>query len=109
MKRMKQYLLGTCLLTATLLAMPFAHSASESQILDHYAENGRIDRVDLEAGHLVVGDGLFAIASGAIVYASSGTRATLDSLQKGMRIAFNLTFDATRSPSITEIWILSSN
>ncbi len=108
MKRMKQVLLGTCLLVA-MLAMPLAHGASESQILKHYAGNGRIDRVDLEAGHLVVGDGLFAIANSAIVYTSSGTRTTFDSLQKGMRIAFNLKFDATRSPSITEIWILSDN
>lgn len=55
----------------------------------------------------MVGDTLYRLARGVAVYTHRGFQTTVDSLKKGMRIAFNVKHDQAGSPYVYVIWILS--
>lgn len=72
------------------------------------SENGKITRLNFRANELVVGDSLFKLSSQVVVYDTRGSRTATNSLENGLRIAFNLVRDPTGASLISAIWILPS-
>ncbi len=99
-------LLAVCLLTNIALWLPTSTGAATGPALAAANENGRITRLDLKTGELVVGDTLFKLSNQVAVYDARGLRTTTTSLKKGLRIAFNIASDSRGSSTISAIWIL---
>ncbi|MFQ5545294.1 MAG: hypothetical protein ACE5FE_04865 [Acidiferrobacterales bacterium] len=99
-------LLAACLLTSTALWAPLNAGAATGPALAAANENGRITRLDLKTGELVVGDTLFKLANQVAVYDARGLPTSTKSLKKGLHIAFNIVRDTLGSSYISAIWIL---
>ncbi len=98
----------TAFLVSTLgLGMPAASLASTSQIFAAPSENGKIERVDLQSGELVIDDTLFRLSGTVTVYNYRGFQTGVDALRKGQRVAYNVAEDAAGVQSVAVIWILS--
>lgn len=107
MKYVSYMLFGVILLAATLSSAPVASAASARQLFAAPSENGKIERLDLNAGEVVIDDTLFKVSTSVAVYTNRGFQTTADSLKKGMRVAFNVTEDGTGARFVSAIWILS--
>lgn len=107
MQRARYSLLVSWLLVAIMGWSQAAWSAPSRQVFGPPAESGKIKRLNLQAGELVVDDSVLKLSAAVAVYTHRGFETTLKSLRKGMRIAFNITHDASGSPSVSVIWILS--
>ena len=83
-----------------------ARAVTGSAALAAANENGRITRLNLKTGELVVGDSLFKLSHQVAVYDARGSRTTTNSLKKGLRIAFNTVRDPSGASLISAIWIL---
>ncbi len=99
-------LLSVCLLMNMALWLPTDAGAATGPALAAANENGRITRLDLGTGELVVGDTLFKLANRVAVYDARGLPTTTSSLKKGLRIAFNIVRDPVGASYISAIWIL---
>ena len=102
-------LLGVILITVALPSPPVAFAASAQQLFAAPSENGKIERLDLNAGELVIDDTLFKVSTSVPVYTYRGFQTTADSLKKGMRVAFNVAQDGNGTRFVSAIWILSKN
>ncbi len=109
MKYVFHMLFGVILLAAALPSTPAASAASARQLFSAPSENGKIERLDLSAGELVIDDTLFKVSTSVPVYTYRGFQTTADSLRKGMRVAFNVAEDGNGARFVSAIWILSKN
>ncbi len=107
MERVKYSFLQICLLTTMILFTSVASGVSTRQVFGAPEDNGKISRLDLQTREVVVGDTLFKLSSDVSVYTYRGFETTVESLKRGMLIAFDISQDATGSPSLSVIWILS--
>ncbi len=106
MKFSTSSLIAACLLlgAATLMDITAVRAATAFHAP---AESGKIERVDFANGELVVDDTRLRLSERVAVYTHRGFPTTADSLQKGMRIAFDLSRDEAGQPYVSVIWILS--
>ena len=106
MKYIVYFLFGATLFAVTLPSAPVASAASARQLFAAPSENGKIERLDLKAGELVIDDTLFKLSANVTVYTSGGFQTTANSLRKGMRVAFNVAEDGNGARFVSAIWIL---
>jgi hypothetical protein len=107
MKYVVYVLFGVILFAATLPSATVASAASARQLFTAPSENGKIERLDLKAGELVIDDTLFRLSNSVAVYTYRGFQTTADSLRRGMRVAFNVAEDGSGARFVSAIWILS--
>jgi uncharacterized protein (AIM24 family) len=98
---------GACLLATTLVWAELAVGASTRQIFAAPEKNGKIEQLNLQNHELVIDDKAFKLTGRVEVYTHRGFQTTADSLEKGMRVAFDTKEDPSGSPYLTTIWILS--
>jgi hypothetical protein len=106
MKYIVYVLFGVIVLAATLPSAIVASAAPARLLFAAPSENGKIERLDLKAGELVIDDTLFKLSTSVAVYTDRGFQTTADSLRKGMRVAFNVAEDGG-ARFVSAIWILS--
>ncbi len=87
--------------------MPSDSVASTSQVFGAPQEQGKIERLDLQSGELVIDDTLFRLSGAVAVYNYRGFQTSVDALRKGQRVAYNLAEDAAGVQAVSVIWILS--
>lgn len=98
----------TAFFVATLgFGMPAASVAATSQVFGAPQEQGKIERLNLQGGELVIDDTLFRLSATVAVYNYRGFQTNVDSLRKGQRVAYNVAEDAAGVQSVSVIWILS--
>jgi uncharacterized protein (AIM24 family) len=93
--------------TTATFGMPVASVASTPQVFAAPQEQGKIERLDLQSGELVIDDTLFRLSGTVAVYNYRGFQTSVDALRKGMRVAYNVAEDAAGIQSVAVIWILS--
>lgn len=111
MKPIATYLSVVLLSSIILIPPPLAaeFTAPPSRAIGRFAENGKIDRVDIKEGIIVVDDRLYKLSPYIRVYTPTGSTGTLDMLKKAIKIGFNVSgLQAPDSRVITEALILSS-
>jgi len=95
-------LLTACLVGGLVLTTPLSAA--------NFAERGKIDAVNLEAGYVIVDDGKYALSANVKVYSQSGQETSPSVLRRGMRITFNtLRQGGSGRGAITELAIVSSS
>ena len=95
-------LLTACLVSCLVLTTPLSAA--------NFAESGKIDAVNLEAGYVIVDDGKYALSENVKVYSQSGQETSASVLRRGMRITFNtLRQGSAGRGAITELAIVSSS
>jgi hypothetical protein len=72
-------------------------------------EEGKIDRVDIKRGEIIIGDSYFVLPISVRVYALNGAPASASSLRKGMTIGYSTAAGASGQSAVTNIVILSGN
>ncbi len=88
--------------------LPAESSAPPSRAVGRFAQNGKIDRVDLKEGIIVVDDRLYKLSSNTRVYTPTGLIGAPDMLKKNTKIGFNIGgSQAPDSRLITEAVVLS--
>lgn len=112
MRKIVQSILGATLLISTLAITPAQAELPfdpQDRFAGRFTESGRIERVDLKHHELVIDDSARKLASDIKIYAANGDTIALESLKRGMNIAFNIAMDQeTHAPIVTEIVILPS-
>lgn len=108
MKPMMHLLSTAFFVTALALWAPAASAASTPQLFAAPSENGKIERLNLQSGELVIDDTLFKLSGSVAVYTYRGFQTSVDALRKGMRVAYNVAEDAAGIQSVSVIWILSN-
>ncbi len=103
------------LLSVTLVAGGLAYgpaSAALPAALPSFAadlDEGKIDRVDIKSGEIIIEDSYFVLPTSVRVYALNGAPASASSLTKGMTIGYRTAEDASGQSAVTNIVILSGN
>lgn len=108
MKHISYILLGAVIFAGGLAFGPA--SAGLSSVLPTFAANldeGTIDRVDVKAGEIVIGDSYFVLSSNVRVYAFNGAPASAKSLKKGMDIGFSTMPYGSGQSAVANIVILT--
>ena len=109
MKRVIHGLIAAFFVTTLAIWMPSASVASTSQVFGAPQEQGKIERLDLQSGELVIDDTLFRLSGAVAVYNYRGFQTSVDALRKGQRVAYNVAEDAAGVQAVSVIWILSKN
>lgn len=103
------------LLSITLVAGGLAYgpaSAAVPAALPSFAadlDEGRVDRVNIKTGEIVIGDSYFVLASNVKVYALNGRPGSVKSLKKGMDIGYSTMPAGGGQSAVTTIVILPGN
>ena len=107
MKHVIAVLLGIGFVMSAIFWAPAASAASTPQVFTAPSENGKIERLDLQSGELVIDDTLLKLSSTVAIYNHRGFQTSVDALRKGMRVAYDVAVDAAGVRSVSLIWILS--
>ncbi len=110
MKRIRYIVLSAVIFAGGLAFGPA--SAALPLALPTFAadlDEGTIDRVDIKAGEIVIGDSYFVLPSNVKVYALNGAPASAKWLKNGMAIGFSTTPDGSGQSAVVNIVILSGN
>ncbi len=103
------------LLSITLVAGGLAYgpaSAALPAALPSFAadlDEGKIDRVDMKTGEIIIDDSYFVLPLSVRVYTLNGAPASASSLRKGMTIGYGTASDASGQSAVAKIVILSGN
>jgi hypothetical protein len=108
MKPIAAYL--SVVLLSSILSIPSSlaveSTTAPSRAIGRFAENGKIDRVDIKEGVIVVDDRLYKLSPTVRVYMSSGSTASPGMLRNDMRIGFNVSGQDSRV--VAEVLIILS-
>ncbi|TDJ66203.1 MAG: hypothetical protein E2O37_02935 [Proteobacteria bacterium] len=110
MKRIR-YIVLSAVIFAGGLAFGPASAALPSALPPFAADldEGTIDRVDIKAGEIIIGDTYFVLAFSVRVYAFNGAPVSVKLLKKGMDIGYSTAQDASGQSAVANIVILSGN
>ena len=101
------------LLSVTLVAGGLAYGPAFAALpaaLPSFAadlDEGKIDRVDIKSGEIIIEDSYFVLPTSVRIYALNGAPASASSLTKGMTIGYSTAQDASGQSAVTNIVILS--
>ena len=107
MNHVMYWLITALFVVAATFGMPVASAASTPQVFTAPQEQGKIERLDLQSGELVIDDTLFRLSDSVAVYNYRGFQTSVDALRKGLRVAYNVAEDAAGIQSVSVVWILS--
>ena len=107
MKHVMHGLITALFVTTLGFGMPANSVASTSQVFGAPQEQGKIERLNLQSGELVIDDTLFRLSGTVAVYNYRGFQTSVDALRKGQRVAYNVAEDAAGVLAVSVIWILS--
>ncbi len=102
MKQTNYMILGVAILVGVLALGPAV--AAQPASLD---DTGKIDRVNVERGEIVLDDSYYVLAGRLRVYASNRAPVSATVLKKGMTIGYITAKDDSGRELITDILILS--